>query len=104
VDDIIIISSSSSATDRLLQQLQVEFAMKNLGGLGYFLGIEVYHKFIGLILTQHKYINDHLLYTNMENSKDIATQMLPADKLFLDDGTSFSLENATCYHSVVGAL
>jgi hypothetical protein len=41
VDDIIIISSSSVATDRLLQQLRQDFAVKDLGALSYFLGVEV---------------------------------------------------------------
>ena len=60
VDDIIIMSSSSSATDCLLIQLEAEFAVKDLGTLGYFLGIEVHHTSTGLILRQHKYIQDLL--------------------------------------------
>ena len=43
VDDIIIVSSSPSATNRLLPQLQADFALKDLGPLSYFLGIEVHH-------------------------------------------------------------
>uniref|UniRef100_A0A2N9IVZ2 Reverse transcriptase Ty1/copia-type domain-containing protein n=1 Tax=Fagus sylvatica TaxID=28930 RepID=A0A2N9IVZ2_FAGSY len=41
VDDIIITSSSSSAIDNLLSSLQTDFAVKDLGSLHYFLGIEV---------------------------------------------------------------
>lgn len=41
VDDLIITSSSSSATDVFLQQLNNAFAIKDLGSLHYFLGIEV---------------------------------------------------------------
>ena len=59
VDDIIIISSSSTATD-------------------YFLGIEVLHHRDGLTLTQHKYIHDLLLRTNMLSASGVATPMLPA--------------------------
>ena len=65
VDDIIIISSSSTATDHLLGQLRDDFAVKDLGLLRYFLGIEVLHHRDGLTLTQHKYIHDLLLRTNM---------------------------------------
>jgi hypothetical protein len=43
VDDIIIVSSSYSAMDKLLHQLHREFAVKYLGRLNYFLGIEVHH-------------------------------------------------------------
>ena len=39
VDDIIVASSSQEATDALLVDLQHEFALKDLGGLHYFLGI-----------------------------------------------------------------
>jgi hypothetical protein len=41
VDDIIIVSSSSSAVDALLQDLNADFALKDLGHLHYFLGIEI---------------------------------------------------------------
>jgi hypothetical protein len=38
VDDIIVASSSDQATQALLQDLQKEFALKDLGELNYFLG------------------------------------------------------------------
>jgi hypothetical protein len=56
VDDIIIISSSNAATEKLLTQLQDDFAVKDLGTLNYFPGIEVHHNTQGLILTQEKYV------------------------------------------------
>ena len=40
-DDIIVASSSQKATDALLKDLEKEFALKDLGDLHYFLGIEV---------------------------------------------------------------
>ena len=40
-DDIIVASSSQEATSALLKQLKHEFALKDLGDLHYFLGIEV---------------------------------------------------------------
>jgi hypothetical protein len=42
VDDLIIVSSSDTATTHLLAQLNSEFAIKDLGKLQYFLGIEVH--------------------------------------------------------------
>jgi hypothetical protein len=59
VNDIIIISSSSEAIDRLLGQLRDDFAVKDLRPLSYFLSVEVHH-IDGLTLTQHKYIHDLL--------------------------------------------
>lgn len=41
VDDIIVVSSRQETVPTLLQDLQKEFALKDLGELHYFLGIEV---------------------------------------------------------------
>ena len=51
MDDIIVASSSQAATDVLLRDLQAEFALKDLGDLHYFLGIEVKRLEDGLILS-----------------------------------------------------
>ena len=60
VDDIIITSSSSSAIDNLLSSLQTDFAVKDLGSLHYFLGIEVIRNNAGILLSQKRYILDLL--------------------------------------------
>ena len=60
VDDIILFSSSASATDWLVSSLGAEFAVKDLGRLHYFLGLEVLHSDSGLTLTQKKYSQDLL--------------------------------------------
>ncbi|KAK1602234.1 hypothetical protein QYE76_016843 [Lolium multiflorum] len=60
VDDIIVLSSSSHAVDRLLLGLRKEFAIKDLGPLHYFLGVEVASQSDGLTLTQRKYAHDLL--------------------------------------------
>lgn len=50
VDDIIVVSSSATATDRLVYQMRDSFALKDLGPLHYFLGIEVQRCHGGLLL------------------------------------------------------
>jgi hypothetical protein len=45
VDDIIIASSSQKVVEHLLHKLSQEFALKDLGDLYYFLGIEVLIRF-----------------------------------------------------------
>ena len=55
VDDIILVSSSVSAADRLVLSLGKDFAVKELGQLHYFLGLEVTHDATGLNLSQQKY-------------------------------------------------
>jgi histone deacetylase 1/2 len=60
VDDIIVVSSSSSASDKLIREMSSSFAVKDLGTLHYFLGIEVHHQSSRLVLTQKKYAMDLL--------------------------------------------
>ena len=52
VDDIIITSPSPEAIDGLLSTLKYDFAVKNLGHLKFFLGIEVIPNEHGVILSQ----------------------------------------------------
>jgi histone deacetylase 1/2 len=56
VDDIIV--ASSSAISALLRTLSTDFALKDLGDLHYFFGIEVHKHSNGLLLNQEKYAND----------------------------------------------
>ena len=60
VDDIIVASSTEKATAALLQDLREEFALKDLGDLHYFLGIEVSKVREGIVLRQSKYANELL--------------------------------------------
>ena len=51
VDDIILISSSDATADRLVAALSGDFAIKDLGALHFFLGLEVSRSSTGLTLT-----------------------------------------------------
>lgn len=84
--------------------MQDDFAVKDLGTLSYFLGIEVNKVQDGIVLTQQKYIRDLFANTNMAKSKGAVTPMLATDKLSRHDGVRLSAEDTTKYHSVVGAL
>ena len=65
VDDIIVLSSLSTAVDRLVLSLRQEFVVKDLGPLHYFLGLEVTPVPDGLALTQKKYALDLLRRAGM---------------------------------------
>jgi histone deacetylase 1/2 len=104
VDDIILISSSVSTADRLVSALGVDFAVKDLGKLHYFLGIEVTHFDSGLTLSQHKYSMDLLRRAGMLQCKSATTPMSATDKLSALDGDLLSSEDATEYRSIVGGL
>jgi hypothetical protein len=55
VDDIIVVSSSAKFTNALVRKLGHEFALKDLGDLHYFLGIEVTRNKEELLMTQERY-------------------------------------------------
>uniref|UniRef100_A0A2N9H904 Reverse transcriptase Ty1/copia-type domain-containing protein n=1 Tax=Fagus sylvatica TaxID=28930 RepID=A0A2N9H904_FAGSY len=102
VDDIIITSSSSDAIDTLLSQLHHDFAVKNLGSLKFFLGIEVLSNSDGAILSQQRYITDILHRTHMLEAKPITTPMASTTSLSGFDGEPFP--DHTLFRSTVGAL
>jgi hypothetical protein len=105
VDDIIMTSSNSSAVDALLKDLRSDFALKDLGNLHYFLGIQVMKKNGGLVLSQEKYASDLLEKVGMRNCKLVATPLSTSEKkLSIEEGTRLGEEDSTRYRSVVGAL
>ena len=104
VDDIIVASSSSTATDVLLKNLNQEFALKDLGELHYFLGIEVRKVDDGIVLTQEKYAKDVLKRVNMSDCKAVNTPLSTSEKLSAHEGTPLGPVDSTRYRSLVGAL
>lgn len=104
VDDIIIASSSPSSVTTLIQEFSTEFALKDMGELTYFLGIEASRKAGDLILTQKKYILDLLQRTGMQYCKPISTPMSSSEKLAKDTGSQFGDSEVFKYWSIVGAL
>jgi histone deacetylase 1/2 len=80
------------------------FALKDLGELHYFLGIEVKRRKNGLVLTQERYATDILECVNMSNCKPISTPMATSRKLSVHDGEKLGPQDATWYRSIVGGL
>jgi hypothetical protein len=102
VDDIIITSSQASAIDHLLYQLGSEFAVKDLGGLNYFLGIEVVPCTPSVLLSQKQYILDILTRIKMSEAKPVSSPMASSTHLSVLDGDP--CDDPTLYRSSVGAL
>jgi hypothetical protein len=73
VDDIIVVSSSQGVS-ALLKDLGIEFALKDIGLLHYFLGIVVKQQDGGLHMSQTKYASDVLKHDGMQNCKSVTTQ------------------------------
>ncbi len=87
VDDIIIVSLRKDAVPALLQYLQKELALKDLGDLHYFLGTEVTKISNGILLTQEKYVSDLLKGTGRSDCKQVNTPLSPSEKLTANEGT-----------------
>lgn len=104
VDDIIVASSSLEATRALLSDLEKDFALKDLGDLHYFLGIEVKKSAGKLLLGQERYATELLQRVGMQLCKPVSTPLPVSEKLSLHDGEKLNSEDATRYTSIVGAL
>jgi hypothetical protein len=98
------VSSSTVAASRLVHNLHSEFAVKDLGSLSYFLGIEVSPVDKGLILTQKKYALDLLHRASMLQCHSVTMPMTATEKLKSTDGDLLSSEDATTYRNIVGRL
>jgi histone deacetylase 1/2 len=104
VDDIIVASSSHAATNALLKDLNKEFAIKDLGDLHYFLGIEVHKVTDGLVLNQAKYAQDTLARVGMTDCIGCPTPLSSSEKITAQEGDLLGPEDSTKYRRMVGAL
>lgn len=97
VDDIIVTNSSHQATEALLRDLQHDFALKDLGSLHFFLGVEVTRTPSGLLLSQARYAAALLSRSGMANAKPVDTPLSTSDKLSLLDGDPLGPDDSTRY-------
>ncbi|RVX04648.1 Retrovirus-related Pol polyprotein from transposon RE1 [Vitis vinifera] len=101
VDDMVLTSTNPASIKTLITRQSKEFAMKDLGSLHYFLGVEVQHNSQGLFLSQTKYALDLLQCADMIKAKPISTPFVVGQHLSTT-GKLFS--NPTIFRSLVGAL
>jgi len=73
--------------------LRAVFALKDLGNLNYFLGIEVSRTQGGLLLSQEKYASDILTRVGMKNYKETPTPLPASERLSCKDGGLLSPED-----------
>uniref|UniRef100_A0A2N9G798 Reverse transcriptase Ty1/copia-type domain-containing protein n=1 Tax=Fagus sylvatica TaxID=28930 RepID=A0A2N9G798_FAGSY len=98
VDDIIVTGNNKHSIARLIQALQADFALKDLGPLHFFLGVQAYTTETGLFLSQRRYISDLLKKTNMHEAKPVSSPMSSSTVLSKFGGTALS--NPSTYQSV----
>ncbi|CAL2257264.1 unnamed protein product [Prunus armeniaca] len=102
VDDIIVTGNALSQVHALLQSLNRQFAIKDLGDLHYFLGIEVQRTPDMLCLNQAKYAVDLLKRATLHEANPCLTPVATGSQLSSLHGSPLS--DPTEYRSLVGTL
>lgn len=106
VDNIPITGPSSTDLKNFIAKFSTAFALKDLGKLSYFLGIEVLYDTDCVYLSQKKYIRDLLSKVDMLEWKGIDTPMSTGLKLQKEAQGSHGLYIAdpTYYRSIAGGM
>nr|GEW35027.1 hypothetical protein [Tanacetum cinerariifolium] len=94
--------NNKGTIDNIYCQLGFAFALKDLGPLNYFLGIEIVSHVYGILLSQKKSILERLQSVGLSNCNLMSSPMLTSSSLSLDDSTAFF--NPVKYRQVVGSL
>ncbi|KAJ0850106.1 putative RNA-directed DNA polymerase [Helianthus annuus] len=102
VDDIIVTGNNPAAITDIISKLGTAFAVKDLGTLHYFLGIEIITTGKNLILSQQKYICDLISTAGLAECKPVPFPMSSSQSLAIAD--SPLLVDPTKYRQTVGAL
>jgi len=100
VDDIVLTDSSPALLRRIILALQQEFAMKDLGELHHFLGMQVQCCGDGL-LSQRQYMLDILDRAGMTDCKPCSTPVESNPKVAAADGAPMA--DDTDFRSLTGA-
>ena len=106
VDDIVITSPSTEELESFIVQFNATFALKDLGILSYFLGIEALYNADCIYLSQKKYVNNLLSKVEMIDCKGIDTPMSTGTKLqkVVQGELGYYLEDPSHYKSIVGGM
>ena len=89
VNDIIITGVDIHAINKVISLLQDNFAIKDMGDLSFFLGIEAIRSNHGLYLSQHCYILNLLICSKMDKAKPCVTPMSTSQSLIKSAGIPF---------------
>ncbi|XP_019184185.1 PREDICTED: uncharacterized protein LOC109179071 [Ipomoea nil] len=101
VDDILVMGNDQGFISSLLTALSSAFKIRDLGELGFFLGIETIKCKDEIFLSQQRYMTDILKRAGMTYCKPLATHM-SAYKPTISNANLY--DDATRYRSLAGAL
>uniref|UniRef100_A0A8R7QUX5 Reverse transcriptase Ty1/copia-type domain-containing protein n=1 Tax=Triticum urartu TaxID=4572 RepID=A0A8R7QUX5_TRIUA len=102
VDDIVLTASTSALLHRIVHRLTDAFAMKDLGALRFFLGIQVTRTPAGFFLCQKQYAEEILERAGMDMCKPSPTPIDTKGKLPQANGPRVT--DPSEYRSLAGAL
>ncbi|XP_066319594.1 uncharacterized mitochondrial protein AtMg00810-like [Miscanthus floridulus] len=98
---MVLTRSSNTLLQWIIDRLRAEFAIKDLGELRFFLGIDVKCYPTDFYLSQQRYADDILERARMMNRKTASTPIDAKGKLSADGPL---LEDTKTYRSITGAL
>ncbi|CAM8962861.1 unnamed protein product [Rhodiola kirilowii] len=102
VDDIVFGSSNQKMVDKFVEQMQSEFKMSMVGGMCYFLGLQVNKKADGIFISQSKYARNLIKKFDLEKASHKRTPAAIHVKITKDEaGTSV---DQTLYRSMIRSL
>lgn len=102
VDDIILTASSDAICKSIMSLLNLEFAMKDLGPLSYFLGIAVTRHAGSLFLSQRKYAEEIVERASMSSCKPSPIPVGTKPKL--NETSSMPYDDPSHYLRLAGTL
>jgi hypothetical protein len=102
VDGIVLTASSTVLLQRIISHLSSTFAMKDLGPLHFFLGIQVRRTKDDFFLNQAQYAEEILDRAGMLHCKPAATPVDTKPKVAAMDGRP--ADDTSAYRSIAGAL
>ncbi|PKU68977.1 Retrovirus-related Pol polyprotein from transposon TNT 1-94 [Dendrobium catenatum] len=102
VDDFLVTGNNEPAIRQLLEQLQRTFALKQLGHISLFLGIQVTRSKLGYFLSQEHYATKILNDARYKNCKSAPTPVTPAAKQKASNLSPYS--DPTLFRRLVGSL
>ncbi|KAI0515633.1 hypothetical protein KFK09_008298 [Dendrobium nobile] len=102
VDDFLVTGNNAQAIKLLLQQLRSQFALKQLGDISLFLGIQVLRTANGYFLNQTHYALKLLNDAGFAECKSAPTPRVSESKKTPADSTKFS--DPTLYRRLAGSL
>ncbi|KAL0446013.1 UNVERIFIED_CONTAM: Retrovirus-related Pol polyprotein from transposon TNT 1-94 [Sesamum latifolium] len=102
VDDILVIAPTEARIQQVKGYLHDFFTIKDLGNAKYFLGLKFARSLQGLLVTQHKYIQDIVKDVGLLKGKSVSTVLPVGMKFSTDSGGA--LQDPSRYRRVIGRL